>query len=162
MAFWSVLVGYAVQHNILDGPDNNWKTSSEKREKNPKWDEKVDNEGKGIDHHFMRAPKEFRDRIGGGVDYTRANFPKERPNIEKMWKEHQKSEQEKRTQAQEPQGQARKGQGAIEGKLTFEKADNCGILNGNQTQNKAKQERNKQKLMKAQGLGMKQKSLDRV
>ena len=67
---------------LFSGPENNWKTSSEKREKNPKWEERVANDGKGIDHHFMRGRsiKKFQEMIkikflnrhgkGGGLRFV--------------------------------------------------------------------------------------------
>merc|ERR1712121_168395 len=84
-------LGYATYHNIVDGPALNWKPGHVEKARFDPFNSKIAADGTGINHKVFQAPQHYRERIGFKSDhYAKQNFPPERPNIEKLYSDHEK------------------------------------------------------------------------
>merc|ERR1711942_88459 len=90
-------LGYATYHNIVDGPALNWKPGHVEKARFDPFNSKIAADGTGINHKVFQAPQHYRERIGFKSDhYAKQNFPPERPNIERLYSDHEKKNEDRR------------------------------------------------------------------
>merc|ERR1712142_579187 len=93
MGYGFFVVGVGVGHNLMDNYDFNWNWTKKKaRDATPDWEETTGKQAKSLDKKFFHPPDWYRKQLeerGSRVDYSKPVFPKDRPPIEKLWREYQ-------------------------------------------------------------------------